>query len=120
MTRRDAADVADGTRLAADVCVIGSGPAGIATARSLEADGASVVLLESGGEGAEPGPQAMAAGPVVGAPLGDLGDGPDALETALAEEDCLPIQGSCSWFVTQFCIFRCRFVFYVGISTCST
>lgn len=43
-------DMVSGTTLTADVCVVGAGAAGITIARDLDAAGASVVLLEGGGE----------------------------------------------------------------------
>jgi choline dehydrogenase-like flavoprotein len=44
----DAAAVGNGVRLAADVCIVGGGPAGIALALSLSGQGLKIVLLESG------------------------------------------------------------------------
>jgi choline dehydrogenase-like flavoprotein len=41
-------DIQGGSRLQADVCVVGSGPAGIALALTLSEQGHSVLLLESG------------------------------------------------------------------------
>jgi choline dehydrogenase-like flavoprotein len=46
----DARRIPTGEALEADVCVAGAGPAGLATALELEAAGATVVLLERGGE----------------------------------------------------------------------
>jgi choline dehydrogenase-like flavoprotein len=45
----DASAVPDGTALAADVCVVGAGPAGIVVTERLAAAGLDVCLLESGG-----------------------------------------------------------------------
>ncbi|MCZ8283962.1 MAG: FAD-dependent oxidoreductase, partial [Bacteroidia bacterium] len=45
---RDANSIPNGSRLEADVCVVGGGPAGIALALSLADEGHSVLLLESG------------------------------------------------------------------------
>lgn len=44
----DARTMPNGTRLAGDVCVVGSGAAGIMLARELESSGIDVVVLESG------------------------------------------------------------------------
>lgn len=44
----DASSIPNGTRLQADVCVIGAGPAGIALALDLSERGFSVLMLESG------------------------------------------------------------------------
>jgi choline dehydrogenase-like flavoprotein len=46
---RDAADVPRGSRVTADVLVIGAGAAGITLARALSGTGRKVVVLESGG-----------------------------------------------------------------------
>lgn len=45
----DARSIEEGTDVDCDVCIVGAGPAGIAIARELDADGARVCLLESGG-----------------------------------------------------------------------
>jgi len=45
---RDASSIPNGSRLEADVCVVGGGPAGIALALSLSDQGHAVLLLESG------------------------------------------------------------------------
>ncbi|MGH9464483.1 MAG: NAD(P)-binding protein, partial [Thermoanaerobaculia bacterium] len=45
----DAAEIPSGTRLEADLCIIGAGAAGIALARELAASGREILLLESGG-----------------------------------------------------------------------
>lgn len=45
---RDADSIPNGSRLEADVCVVGGGPAGIALALSLSDQGHAVLLLESG------------------------------------------------------------------------
>jgi choline dehydrogenase-like flavoprotein len=44
----DANDLPHGTRLQADVCIVGAGPAGISLALSLAGQGLEIVLLESG------------------------------------------------------------------------
>lgn len=63
--------LADGR--AYDICVIGSGPAGISTAVALEAKGLAVLLLEAGGESYEEQSQAMFDGDIVGSPLFNMG-----------------------------------------------
>lgn len=54
-----------------DICVIGSGPAGLAVALSCAARGRSVIVLEAGGEGGEnpPSPPTRILHPAVHAPL---------------------------------------------------
>jgi len=49
----DARSLADGTRLEADVCVLGAGPAGLATTSELEGSGASVIVLGGPAEAPE-------------------------------------------------------------------
>jgi choline dehydrogenase-like flavoprotein len=46
----DARQLPDGTRLEADLCIIGGGMAGITIARELMGSGARILVLESGGE----------------------------------------------------------------------
>ncbi|MBB94175.1 MAG: oxidoreductase [Rhodobacteraceae bacterium] len=46
---RDLSDVDTGETLAADVLIIGGGPAGLSVARGLEGSGRDVLILESGG-----------------------------------------------------------------------
>ena len=50
----DAEDLDPGSRLTADVCILGAGAAGITLARDLEGTGLQVVVLESGAEALEP------------------------------------------------------------------
>lgn len=58
--------------LEADICIIGSGAAGITLARSLEGSGLRVLLLESGGADYEEPVQALNAGTSTGVPYYDL------------------------------------------------
>ena len=62
----DGRSLADGTRLEADVCVVGAGPAGLAIAFELERAGANVVVLAGSEEPAE--------GEVVGEPYPPLAE----------------------------------------------
>lgn len=55
-----------GTRLEADICVVGAGIAGIAIARRFIGTGVRVALLESGGLDYEPAIQDLAAGENLG------------------------------------------------------
>jgi choline dehydrogenase-like flavoprotein len=50
----DARRLAPGTELAAEVCVVGAGPVGLAVAEALAAGGVDVVLLDSGGPEHDP------------------------------------------------------------------
>lgn len=56
----------------ADVCIVGSGPAGLTLARELSAPDRRVCLLESGGVDFEPRTQALAEGQIVGEPTNCL------------------------------------------------
>ena len=76
----DAENVAGGTRLSADVCILGAGAAGITLARELEGTGLSVVVLESGAETLEPDIQDLARGESVGETLG-FSDNPATLDS---------------------------------------
>jgi choline dehydrogenase-like flavoprotein len=69
-----------GSRLPADVCILGAGAAGITLARELEGSGLTVVVLESGAESLEPDIQDLARGDSVGAPLG-FQDNPATLDS---------------------------------------
>lgn len=55
----DAKTLADGTRLTADICIVGGGAAGITLALELSGSGRRVILLESGGLKPEPASQAL-------------------------------------------------------------
>jgi len=55
----DANDLAAGTVLAADICIVGAGAAGITLARDLADSGLDVCVLESGGLGVEAASQAL-------------------------------------------------------------
>jgi choline dehydrogenase-like flavoprotein len=52
--RKDARQIPDGTSVHYEVCVVGSGPAGITTARELALAGVNVLLIEAGGEKQRP------------------------------------------------------------------
>ncbi len=65
----DAQDIAPGTTLEADICVVGSGAAGIALALALLDSNRSVLLLEAGGQSYEPASQALYEGSVSDAGL---------------------------------------------------
>lgn len=62
----DALSLPDGTRLTADVCIVGAGAAGITLARELRNSGLEVLLLEAGGLDREPRTQALYAGTMSG------------------------------------------------------
>jgi len=76
----DAESLAAGTRLSADVCILGAGAAGITLARELEGAGLTVVVLESGAETLEPDIQDLARGESVGETLG-FSDNPATLDS---------------------------------------
>jgi choline dehydrogenase-like flavoprotein len=65
----DAKQVASGTTLEGDVCVIGAGAAGITLSRALAAKGRNVLLLESGGFEPDADTQALYRGKAVGLPI---------------------------------------------------
>ncbi len=67
----DAAELAPGTRLEADVCIVGAGAAGIALARELAGRGREIVLLEGGGFEYEEAVQQRYVGRVEGTILGE-------------------------------------------------
>lgn len=60
------------TRVTADVCIIGAGPAGLTLARELADSGILIVLLESGGTGADTDAQSLNDGKTVGSPYHGL------------------------------------------------
>jgi choline dehydrogenase-like flavoprotein len=60
----ESSEIPVGSSVAADVCIVGSGAAGITLARNLGRSGYKVVLLEAGGWEEEPGTQAFYAGTV--------------------------------------------------------
>ena len=68
----DAPAAPDGTTLSADVCIVGAGPAGLALADALQVTGLQVVLIESGGLGANADAQELNNGEIAGDPYGDL------------------------------------------------
>ncbi|MET0489921.1 MAG: GMC family oxidoreductase, partial [Acidimicrobiales bacterium] len=76
----DAEDLDSGSRLTADVCILGAGAAGITLARDLEGTGLQVVVLESGAEALEPDIQDLARGDSVGETLG-FSDNPATLDS---------------------------------------
>jgi len=59
LTILDAHKLADGTEIAADICIVGAGAAGITLAQALESSGAKICLLESGGLSIEEDVQAL-------------------------------------------------------------
>ena len=65
----DARRIVRDTALAAEVCIIGGGPAGITLALRLRDSGLRVLLLESGGMAEEPATQALYEGEVADAAL---------------------------------------------------
>ena len=70
--KQDVRLLADGTRLEADICIIGAGPAGLTIARELIGLNATVLVLESGGFRAESQVQRLNEGAVVGDPYAGL------------------------------------------------
>jgi choline dehydrogenase-like flavoprotein len=62
----DARDLTEGETLTADVCIVGSGPAGMTIARRLEGTGLSVLVLESGGLDREEATDELARGTMSG------------------------------------------------------
>lgn len=68
----DARNVPDGTRLDADVCIVGAGAAGITLARRLTHEHLTICLLESGGLEYDEATQALYKGSISGRPYHDL------------------------------------------------
>lgn len=68
----DARTIASGTTLEADICIVGSGPAGISVAMKLAEAGLDVLLVESGGRNLDADQQKLARGSYAGAPYSDL------------------------------------------------
>ena len=68
----DARTAGPHSRLAADLCIIGAGPAGLALAHAAELAGLETVLLESGGAGSDEDTQALNAGATTGDPYQEL------------------------------------------------
>ncbi|HWK75033.1 MAG TPA: GMC family oxidoreductase [Povalibacter sp.] len=62
----DGRNVPAGSELAADLCIVGAGPAGITLGCELRGKGCDVVILESGGLQVEPDSQALAVGEISG------------------------------------------------------
>lgn len=58
----DAAELEPGTRLQADLCIVGAGAAGIALALAFANTRHQIIVLESGGPAAEPATQALCDG----------------------------------------------------------
>ena len=65
----DAATVADGSTIEADVCIVGGGPAGLTIAADLVGSNLDVVMLESGREAWDQRTQDLAEGPVTAEPF---------------------------------------------------
>ncbi len=70
--RRDAHEIRDGAVLQGDICIVGSGPAGITLARELIGHSACVICLESGGLEPEGSAQTLNDGAFIGAPYAGL------------------------------------------------
>jgi choline dehydrogenase-like flavoprotein len=62
----DARSLADGTPIEADVCIVGSGAAGLALANELKGGAYRVAIVEGGGRQFDPEPQALYQGRNVG------------------------------------------------------
>ncbi len=70
----DLTDLAPGSELDTDVCVVGAGAAGQSVVRGLLGSGLKILLLESGGFDFDADIQALGAGDNLGAPYYDLVD----------------------------------------------
>lgn len=68
----DARELPPGTRVDADICIVGAGAAGITLARELARSAARICLLESGGLAHDPATQALYEGENVGLPYYEL------------------------------------------------
>ncbi|HYM82219.1 MAG TPA: GMC family oxidoreductase [Candidatus Limnocylindria bacterium] len=66
--RVDASSIPSGSRLEFDLCIVGSGAAGITLARRFASTSIKVVVLESGLDEYDPRTQALAEGEIVGLP----------------------------------------------------
>ena len=66
----DANEFPPGTAVEADICVVGSGPAGMTVALQLDAGDQTVALIESGDYGPDEVTQALCDIEVVGYPVG--------------------------------------------------
>ena len=66
---------ADGSSVAADICIIGAGAAGIAIAREFLGTQRKIVVLEGGGFDAEPNSQKLFESDVIGLPHASIHDG---------------------------------------------
>lgn len=64
----DLREMQDGSKLEADICVVGAGVAGVTLTRQLRGQGPTIVLLESGGRDYEEATQDLYAGANVGMP----------------------------------------------------
>ncbi|MEM9729202.1 MAG: GMC family oxidoreductase [Myxococcota bacterium] len=62
----DARELADGTTVSADLCIVGAGAAGITIARALRGTGLSIAVIESGGFDFEGDTQSLYSGRMVG------------------------------------------------------
>ena len=68
-------DMPDETILAADICIVGSGPSGLALAREFLNTKTRVIVLETGGTGYEPLSESLNAGISIGIPFNGLTEG---------------------------------------------
>ena len=60
----DGREIAPGSRVEADICIVGGGPAGSTLARALDGCGVSVCMLESGGFDPDPWSQSLLEGDI--------------------------------------------------------